>query len=102
NGDLTDVNMLPPFAAVMIGRAALKNPSVFAGKIIDPFSTARRHVELLLKYFDERYTVFQARKFFVHYFSGVRCGKQLRTAVNFAETSSEILKALDICERGQL
>ncbi len=102
NGDMTDINAAQPFAAVMIGRAALKDPSVFDGKPSNPFAVARRHVELLKKYFDERYVVFQARKFFVHYFSGVRCGKQIRAAVNDAQSSSEILKALDFYERSRL
>lgn len=102
NGDLADIKAASPFAAVMIGRAALKNPSVFGGKPADPFKTARRHIELLSKYFDERYIVFQARKFFVHYFSGVRCSKQLRAAVNDAKTAAEILKALDLCENNRV
>ena len=98
NGDIAGVEG-SPFAAVMIGRAALKNPAVFSGGEVEPFDVARRHIALLLKYFDERYTVNQCRKFFVHYFGGVKGSKTLRAAVNCAENSSDILKALDRCEK---
>ncbi|MCH5164955.1 MAG: tRNA-dihydrouridine synthase [Clostridiales bacterium] len=99
NGDLTDCEAKPPFAAVMIGRAALNNPAVFSGKESNPFEIARRHLELLTKYFDERYTVIQARKFFVHYFKGMRGGKALRDEVNRAVCVKEVLTALDRAER---
>lgn len=95
NGDAQSATPPAPFRAVMIGRAALENPAVFSGGRVDPFDIARRHVELLIKYFDERYTVIQARKFFVHYFKGVRGGKALRDAVNRALSVKEVFAALD-------
>ncbi len=100
NGDIADVKAEPPFSAVMIGRAALADPAVFCGGRVDPFELARRHVALLLEYFDERYTVNQCRKFFVHYFKGVRGGKQLRDAVNRAENASDVRFALDKAQSG--
>lgn len=99
NGDFDCVDAALPFSAVMIGRFAIKNPAVFGGGKADPFDTARRHIDLLKKYFDERYTVNQCRKFFVHYFAGVKGSKALRAAVNSAENSTDILKALDRCEK---
>lgn len=87
--------LLKVFSAVMIGRAALGNPAVFTGGVCDPFETARRHVRLLSQYFDERYTVNQARKFFVHYFKGVSGGKALRAAVNAASSVAQVYAALD-------
>ncbi|MDE7164727.1 MAG: tRNA-dihydrouridine synthase [Clostridiales bacterium] len=100
NGDLCDCSEpKPPIAAYMIGRRALANPHVFDGEGFNPFVVARRHIELLLQYFDDRYTIIQARKFFVHYFRGVTGGKALRTAVNYAETVSQVIKALDECEK---
>lgn len=100
NGDVCGMPKAePPFAAVMIGRHALYNPNVFSGGVRDPFGIARRHMELLTAHFDERYAVIQARKFFVHYFRGVKGGKELRTAVNTAVTVSEVLSALDKAER---
>lgn len=97
NGDIADVRAADntPFAAVMIGRAALENPAVFCGGRADPIAVARRHTELLQQYFDERYTVNQARKFFIHYFKGVEGGRALRTAVNSATSVKDVLCALD-------
>lgn len=98
NGDLESVYVGSPFAAAMIGRAALRDPALFSGDTVrsDPFDTAERHLDLLSKYFDERYTVFQARKFFVHYFKGVHGGKALRDAVNSATNVRQVRNALDI------
>ena len=95
NGDIKCVEVQPPFAGVMIGRAALSNPAVFRGETVDPFYAARKHLALLTKYFDERYTVNQARKFFVHYFKGVKGGKAIRDEVNRASSVAEVVRALD-------
>ena len=95
NGDIKSAKVFPPFAAVMIGRAALSNPAIFSGGESEPFATAREHMELLEKYFDGRYAVLQARKFFVHYFKSVRGGKELRDAVNRASSVAEVYRALD-------
>lgn len=94
NGD-ADGDVEGPYAATMIGRKALKNPAVFCGGTVDPVEIAYKHIGLLTKYFDERYTVQACRKFFVHYFAGFTGGKALRAAVNTANTVSEVLKALD-------
>ena len=102
NGDLPDCADKPPFAGVMIGRAALANPAVFSGGRVEPFDIARRHLQKLERYFDGRYTVIQARKFFVHYFKGVRGGKAIRDEVNRAVAPSEVYRALDKAERGVL
>ena len=100
NGDVCEIsNPTPPIAAYMIGRHALSNPHVFDGNSFNPFEIARRHMKLLTDYFDERYTINQARKFFVHYFRCVNGGKALRNAVNCAEKVSDILFALDECEK---
>ncbi len=97
NGDIADVRAAAgtPFAAVMIGRAALENPAVFCGGRAQPIAAARRHIELLRRYFDERYAVNQARKFFIHYFKGVDGARTLRAAVNVAESVKDVLTALD-------
>lgn len=83
------------FATVMIGRAALSGPCVFGLGRAAPLDMAYRHLRLLRRYFDERYTVNQCRKFFVHYFKGVKGGKALRDAVNKAQSSNDVLYALD-------
>lgn len=97
NGDIDDISALDgtPFAGAAIGRAALENPAVFSGGRAQPIAVARRHIALLEKYFDERYTVNQARKFFIHYFKGVIGCKRLRARVNEAESVRDVLLALD-------
>ncbi len=102
NGDLKDCVARAPFAGIMIGRAALADPAVFCGGRSDPFDWARRHLRKSEHYFDARYTVIQARKFFVHYFKGMRGGKALRDEVNRATDPSQIYRALDNAERGVL
>ncbi|MCM1368043.1 MAG: tRNA-dihydrouridine synthase [Roseburia sp.] len=105
NGDIDEDNidglLKPPFAAVAVGRAALGNPEIFSRRRCDPFVMARRHVELLSTYFDERYTVNQARKFFVHYFKGASGGKAIRAAVNAASSVKEVLDILELDKRMQ-
>lgn len=99
NGDIKHAEYTPPFAGVMIGRAALDDPAVFCGGKSDPFDIARRHMTLLRKYYDDRYSVNQARKFFAHYFKGVRGGKALRDEVNRAASVADVLRALDKAEK---
>lgn len=99
NGDLTEPQA-EGFEAVAIGRAALSNPAVFANAAIDPVQAAKRHVQKLKNYFDERYAVAQVRKFFVRYFAGVRGGKKLRIAVNSASSIEDVMRTLDVFERG--
>ncbi len=100
NGDIYELfPAAPSIAALMIGRQALFNPHVFDDKDPDPFGVARRHIELLTQYFDERYTINQTRKFFVHYFRRVNGSKALRNAVNVADKVSDVMFALDECER---
>ncbi|MCH5160637.1 MAG: tRNA-dihydrouridine synthase [Clostridiales bacterium] len=104
SGDVDRSNLaksLEDFPAVMIGRAALSDPTVFGCESVGPADIARRHIELLAKYFDERYTVIQCRKFFVHYFNG-RGVKKLRALVNSATSVDEIKRAIDCYEMGAL
>lgn len=102
SGDINRDNLdetLNRFDACMIGRAALSDPCVFSGGYVEPVAIARRHIELLTEYFDERYTINQARKFFVHYFKGVKGGKALRNTVNAADSVKTVLNALDDFEK---
>ncbi len=99
SGDVDKSNLiksLDDFPAVMVGRAALSYPSIFSAEntAAGPVDIARRHIELLMKYFDEHYAVLQCRKFFVHYFKG-RNVKALRSRVNDAANIKDVLTALD-------
>ena len=106
NGDITGAAICgsgqrkSPFAAVMIGREAIGNPAVFRGEVAVPKEVAKRHFELLLKYFDERYSVQQMRKFVSHYFAGVVGGREVRTAINTATSAAEVRMALDAAPTG--
>ncbi len=97
SGDINRGNlsaMLSRFDGVAIGRAALGDIGLFDGSTPDPTAVARRHLELLERYFDEHYTVVAARKFFPHYFRG-NGSKPLRNAVNAAKTANDVYKALE-------
>lgn len=98
NGDVDENNaasVLDEFGAAAVGRAALRNPAIFCGANADPFDIAFRHIELLTKYFDDRYAVNQTRKFFVHYFKGVEGGKAIRAAVNSAKSINDVVRAVE-------
>lgn len=100
NGDEGDCTSDPtPFAAVMIGRAALKNPALFCCGRADPVAVSSAHLALLTRYFDERYTVNAMRKFAVHYFSGVAGGREVRAAINCATCVADIERALDLAAK---
>lgn len=97
SGDITRENLdevVREFGAAMIGRAALSDIGLFSGVAVNPVELSLRHIELLTKYFDERYTVNAAKKFFVHYFKSVRGGKALRGEVNNASTVKEVTDAI--------
>lgn len=99
NGDITTAQkaeeFLSVFAAVAIGRGAISSPLIFGRNQYSTAQIARRHLQLLSEYFDERYSINQARKFFVHYFKGVKNGKEFRQAVNCAESVAAVYAALD-------
>ncbi len=95
SGDAQDITPEPPFAAVMIGRYALSNPAVFSGGTVEPKAVARKNLELLLKYFDERYAVIQMRKFCSHYFKNAVCGRRVRTEIYAATSADEVKSAID-------
>lgn len=99
NGDITSAEkakeLLSVFSAAAIGRGAISSPLIFGKEQYSKAQVARRHLHLLCEYFDERYSINQARKFFVHYFKGVKNGKELRQAVNCAESVDAVYAALD-------
>ena len=96
NGDIETAEAEAPFAANMIGRAAVANPAIFSGGRVDPRAIAAEHLELLVKYFDGRYAVLQMRKFVSKYFAGVPRGREVRNAVYAAASVDDVKRALDI------
>lgn len=82
-------------SGVAVGRGALGRPYIFAqlnGKHFrfDVFNAIQRHVNLLLKVFDERVVVNEMKKHVAAYFKGKRNGKAVTVAVMNAHTLDEI------------
>ncbi len=95
--------------AVMIGRAAIRNPWIFK-QIVDlrngqePFSAtlderkrfAKEHFQLLLEYENEKIALHRMKSFAGWYFKGIPGGINFRRRLNSVRTSSEFLNsALD-------
>lgn len=83
------------FSSVAIGRGSLSNPMIFSGGSIAPVDYAKKLIAKLTKYFDDRYSINQLRKFFVHIFKGVIGSKPLKNAVNNATTLGAVETALN-------
>lgn len=99
NGDVTRDNvdeLEKAFGAVAIGRGALACPGIFSDVRVDPLEVAYAHMKLLCEYFNERYAVNAARKFFVHYFKGVSGGRAIREGVNRAQSVKDVYHVLDV------
>lgn len=94
--------------AVMIGRASLGNPWIFAqtvcyltkGKVIAPPSIkekleiARRHLELLVETKGERIALFEMRKHAAWYVKGLPCAAIMRQRINKTVSIKEFQQIL--------
>lgn len=83
-------------SGVAVGRAALGRPYVFAqikerAFRFDVLAAIERHVQLLLKVFDERVVVNEMKKHVSAYLKGKRNGKSVVVEVMNARTLSQIL-----------
>ena len=103
NGDVVDresyLKMLGTGVdAVMVGRGAQGKPWIFSvlqGKElkINPYEVAKKHVEILRNYFDEKWLKLYMRKHFLWYLSGVKCANENRIKI---ATSNDIEKSLAV------
>lgn len=103
NGDIIDRNSYEQMLetgvdAVMIGRGAQGKPWIFSellGKNVDinRYEVAKKHVEILREYFDEKWITLYMRKHFLWYVSGVDLASKIR--VDLA-TSESVDKSLEI------
>ena len=103
NGDVVDresyLKMLGTGVdAVMVGRGAQGKPWIFSvlqGKElkINPYEVAKKHVEILRNYFDEKWLKLYMRKHFLWYLSGVKCASEQRVKI---ATSNDIEKSLAV------
>ena len=106
NGDVVDISSyeiikeITHADAVMIGRAAVGNPHIFAEILgldipFDKFSCIKEQFELLLKFYDERYVVTNMRKQIVHVLKGHGLSNETKLAI-LSENSAE--KVIDMLE----
>lgn len=90
--------------AVMIGRAAIGNPWIFARKdrhevsLPDVIALLRRHLRAMLGYYGPRGLIL-FRKHAVRYITGVHGAASLRHALVTAETPEHFLELVDNAER---
>lgn len=103
NGDVTDKTSFDLMKqtgvdGVMIGRGACGKPWIFdelKGKPLpkDKFGLVKEHVEILRKYYEEKWLTMYLRKHFLWYCSGMAGASEKRLAI---ATSESIDKSLDI------
>ncbi|MFO7695776.1 MAG: tRNA dihydrouridine synthase DusB [Anaerolineae bacterium] len=107
NGDVrrtTDVDRMREITgcdAVMIGRGAIGNPWIFAGRALDEVSyperlaVVRRHVLWMSSYYGEAMGIVLFRKHVVRYVQGLRNATSIRPALLAAETVGELFRVLE-------
>ena len=106
NGDVIDketyLKMLETGVdGVMIGRGAQGKPWIFAeilGKDVEVnrYEIAKKHVEILRQYFDEKWIRLYMRKHFLWYISGVEGASKYRLEL---ATSNDVDKSLEIMKK---
>jgi len=83
---------------VMIARAAMGNPWIFSGEIPtlnERLDTARRHIELMVRYKGEFRAIKEARKVLGWYFAGLPNSTKLRREVNSVNTLDDVERLLE-------
>lgn len=113
NGDVTSVaiaqNRLKNLDGIMIGRAALKNPWIFAqcraafeGKKIPPKPTLaqqveffRRHAALAVEMKGEKWAMIEMRKHFAHFVRGIHGASTFRERLIRVENLEELEEIFD-------
>ena len=108
NGDVVDKDSLEQMKstkvdAVMIGRGAQGRPWIFS-ELLDnspapngkqKFDTIKRHVEILRKYFEERWLVLYLRKHFLWYSAFLPNASSYRAKIATSPSIDESLKLLE-------
>lgn len=85
---------------VMIGRGAVGKPWLVAQLLqqplaISPIDAIKRHVEILRKYYPEKWIVLFMRKHFIAYASTFKSGSKAKIALATSESVDESLKLLE-------
>lgn len=84
---------------VMIGRAAIGHPEIFAeilgnNQEIDKLADIKKHIEILLKFFSERYVVLNMRSHLAHYIKGRKVKAETKLKLMNCQSVKEILTLL--------
>lgn len=106
NGDVVDretyLKMLDTGVdGVMIGRGAQGKPWIFSEILNNPveinrYEIAKKHVEILRQYFDEKWIRLYMRKHFLWYISGIEGASKYRLEL---ATSNDVDKSLEIMKK---
>ena len=107
NGDVVDrdsyLKMLEYTGcdAVMVGRGAMGQPYLFQellGKEIDknPLNYIKKHIELLKKYYPDRFIVKHMRKHILWYLKNVPNANKIKTEIVTEPNLEEVLKKLEL------
>lgn len=106
NGDVVDKESLTKMRqtgvdAVMIGRGALGKPWIFdllknKKEPKNKFDIIKQHIEILQKYYDEKWITLYIRKHLLWYLNGVKGASEMRGQI---ATSDDIQKSLEILKQ---
>ena len=106
NGDVVDEESYKKMLStgvqgVMIGRGAMGRPwifqEIFGNKFQgDKFEVAKKHLEILRKYYDEKWLTLYMRKHFLWYCAGKECSSEKRLQI---ATSQDLDKSLEILKQ---
>jgi len=85
--------------AVMIGRASVGNPHLFAEILqkeipFDAFETLKEQFEIMLENFDEYYTITTMRKQILQYLKGMHISTQTKLELMKCEKVSDVLEMM--------
>lgn len=86
--------------AVMIGRAAVGNPAIFAQLLgknahFDKLETIKEQYNILLKHYSEHFAVTNMRKHLLQYFKGQNLSTDLKLKLMQAETAQKVFEILE-------
>ena len=104
NGDITSPQMAEDqlkegdLAGIYIGRGAIGNPWIFAGKepsLEDRFQVMKRHLNLALDYYDPYRGIREMRKHFIGYVKGLPGSKKLKQDLVQCKDREEVEKCLE-------
>lgn len=105
NGDVVDkqsyetIKNVTGADAVMIGRAAVGNPHIFAELLnldipFDKFKCVKEQFDLLLKYYDEKFVVDNMRKQIVQYLKGTGVSAATKLEILKEDSAEKVLEML--------